>query len=533
MNRARRTQCGCIALVILFGLMPATGAEGRAAGSAPPSGGAEGGGPRSRLMVAGLYEADYARQEYFFLGARAADPGMEGLIGDEEAYWTQRLNLKPRFIVSDDMNLNISVDLAHGVWGLNDVGGGGDAGYLGRYYGSGGFFDLRLDWAYLAYRSNATGTRWYIGRQQFALGNRIVLDMDAPGIQVYRDFGLWNSSLGFGFAKQSGMTQWMPEDPEMPAGGQGTAANLLYAEWLGRSGGGGFLFNPFFVRYTDEGEEGEPTFLPHGQGYSDARFRPSISEATVFGFQTLLNRGVLHANLEFNLLSGKDHISRGNSGADELLDLNNGDLSGMNAFVDLSLQYPRLELGGTIGLGSGDPDPFRTEGNFNSLRTQGHFSVTEVWADGLAMDERGLAPGGLGNPFTRGYRGLENTRIMQGRVGFLIRPGMRLSASYSIIRATEELKPWHDADGDGVITPDEYGRDADRRAGVSTDLGNEINARLDWVLERNLTLSIRYGLFMPGEAAGFLINGTSKYLENAYELRAGVSVPIPEFSLGG
>lgn len=293
------------------------------------------------------------------------------------------------------------------------------------------------------------------------------------------------------------------------------------------------MFNPFYARYTDQGEDGDPTFLPHGQGYLESRFRPSISEATVLGFQTRMRRGALNLNLEFDHLTGQDRIRRDNTGYDELLDINNGDLKGMNAFADLSLQFRRLELGAAVGLGSGDPDPFRMEGNINSLRTQGHFSLTEVWADGLALDERGLAPGGLGNPFVRGYRGLENTRIMQGRMGLLVRPNMRLAASYSLIRATEEIRPWHDANGDGVISASEYGRDRYGVAGLSSDLGTELNARLDWILERNLTLTVRYGIFMPGEAAGYLINGTARYLENASELRAGVSVPIPEFSLGG
>ena len=69
--------------------------------------------------------------------------------------------------------------------------------------------------------------------------------------------------------------------------------------------------------------------------------------------------------------------------------------------------------------------------------------------------------------------------------------------------------------------------------GSAKDLGSEMDLRIDWTLEDKVMVYLRYGAFKPGVAAGYLINGTEKYQQKATELRLGVRVPIPEFSLGG
>jgi hypothetical protein len=46
-------------------------------------------------------------------------------------------------------------------------------------------------------------------------------------------------------------------------------------------------------------------------------------------------------------------------------------------------------------------------------------------------------------------------------------------------------------------------------------------------------VTLRGGSFAPGPAAGYLINGTMKFNKSPMGLRLDVTVPIPEFSLGG
>jgi hypothetical protein len=183
--------------------------------------------------------------------------------------------------------------------------------------------------------------------------------------------------------------------------------------------------------------------------------------------------------------------------------------------------------------GSGDFDPFAAEGNFNSLRTSGRWALTEVWGNGWTLQERGLAPTGLANPYVRGSRGLENTTLMQGALTFRLRSNLSLGGSYTILRSTEILKGWFDTNGDGRIQSGEYGKDATGTTAESKELGSEIDWRLDWTIQEKVELSLRGGLFSPGLAAGYLINGTAKHLEGPFLVHLGVRVPIPEFSLGG
>jgi hypothetical protein len=113
-----------------------------------------------------------------------------------------------------------------------------------------------------------------------------------------------------------------------------------------------------------------------------------------------------------------------------------------------------------------------------------------------------------------------------------------------LLRSTQAINSWWDEDGDGVISSvnahqlneyglDRYGKAPLYRGGQTTELGSEIDFRLDWTLRDRLTVTLRGGVFSPGAGAGYLINGTAKYLESVRGIRLNVTVPIPEFSLGG
>jgi len=533
----------------LAGLMVAWPVEAWAQGAQEkpaPSGDAPAAAPRSRLTLSGEFRSDAYRQEDFFLGARAADTLGSGTYGDDNAFWTQRLTLRPRLILSDDLNFNMSLDLAHGVWGIDNQPPDRDRpGFSNLYNNKSNSFHLQADWAFLSYRHRGTGTRWYLGRQQYGLGNLLVLDMDAPGLQVYKDLDRWHTSVGGGYAKMSEGTDGLVDadlwtGPGRPDSvGDGRDADLYYAEVRYQSPGRGLMLNPFLVYYIDRSNADGSTYLPNEQGFLDARFRPNISRARVLGLAARAERGVFRLEAEADLLQGVDRVNNLNSGAGEELGRNNGDLTGTNIFGRLTMNQSRLTLGAAFGFGSGRELAFdhTSEGNFNSLRTQGNFYLTEVWEDGLALDELGIVPEGLGSPFVRGYRGLENTLLFQVFGGFRLRNNLNVTGSYNIIRANEPVRAWHDRNGDGVISPsgDEFGYEANdpNRVSTATDLGTEIDARIDWTLDGMVQLSLRGGIFSPGLAAGYLINGTGAYQESAKEIRFGVRVPIPEFSLGG
>lgn len=533
MNPSLRSRRSFPAVLALVALVPMTAvAQGDSSrplpsGDAPP-------GPRSRLTMTGLYETDTYSEKNFFLGAR----GGAAQKGEFDAFWTQRLNLRPRFILSDDCNINLSVDLAQGIWGSDGqpLSGKGaaesaeatPAGIPSRP----AFLDLRLNRAYLALRHPGTRTRWYLGRQEFGLGNLLVLDCDAPGLQLYRDFGT-TASIGLGFAKETesgSLGDFRQVDGTQVT--EGRDADLYFAEWRKGRTDAGLHLNPFFVWYVDRGNASGTTWLPDGQELG-ARFRPHVTRAQVFGLAARYTGGRVGLEMEFDYLKGVDRIGNRDSGPNEAHDVNNGDLKGMNGYGRLTLRGSRLEIALTGARGAGDPDPFRDQGTLNALRTDGRWALTEIWGNGWTLAERGLAPTGLANPYVRGTRGLENTTLYQGALSYRLRPNLSIGASFSLIRATEILKGWSDVNGDGSISMDEYGIDPRGPKGESTELGSEIDGRIDWRVHRTATVSLRGGIFSPGPAAGYLIHGTAKYQESPFLLHLGVSVPIPEFSLGG
>ncbi len=528
------------------GLRAQEGGGGTPSGTAPA-------GLRSRLTLRGDFESDVFLQKNFLLGAESADSVSKSATG-YNTRWIQNLELYPRVILADNLNLNLDLSLAHGDWALDKSTQDQETPGLSDLFNSRtDYLHLRFYWAYLAYRNARTKTRWYIGRQKFGLGNLLVLDMDGDGVQVYRD--IKGSSLGLGYAKVlEGASSRGYAVPDTATRAQG--ADLGYAEW--RYGGEqrSLFLNPFLLWYADRaaGDSTKSSYLPDEAGSLDARFEPNISRATVFGLAGHLGRSLARLDFEGDMLSGKDRIKNENSGLLELHDVNNGTLKGTNIFGRLRVDLAKLTIGGVLLMGSGDDSLFSGNGNFNSLKNQGHFSVTQIWGHGLALDERGLMPEGLSNPYSRGYRGLDNTRLFQGNAAYRVRQNLRLFASYSIIRAAKALHPWKDLNGDGRITPGlvpgtpdslldtEYGRDyglvaygSGKKAprGASTALGSEMDATLEWTVDQNVILTLDAGMFNPEDAAGYLINGTAKYQKKVTQIRFGLRIPIPEFSLGG
>lgn len=484
-----------------------------------PTDGAPTTAARSRLTLRGTYEVATFAQSSFHLGG-----GPTGATStDDDAFWAQNLLLQPRLIISDNCNVNLSLDVAQGIWGLES----GTADDVSPYPQNTSLANLHLDWAYLAYRHAGTGTRWYLGRQAFTLGQGLVLDTDAAGLQVFGDLPRLGT-FGLGFAKvleAGGFSDANNLGPDsLRVGADGRDADLIFVSL--ESGPPNLAVRPFFVYYQDRSAGNGATLLPDGLPYAEARFHPHVTRATIVGAALELQRGLLHIEAEYDNLRGVDRIPNQGFGPDERNDVNNGDLTGSNLYVRAALGGPRAELGGVFAQGSGDPDPRSGEGNLNSIASDGSFALTEVWEDSVLPD-RGFYPGGLGSPLVRGYRDLENTRIIQGFAAFRPRPSLRVFASASLIRASEALRTWSDANGDGVLAPEEFGPDS------STELGSELDLVIDWDVDERVALELAVGRFLPRVAASYLLYGHGRAQDAATEIRAAITVPIPEFSLGG
>ncbi len=210
---------------------------------------------------------------------------------------------------------------------------------------------------------------------------------------------------------------------------------------------------------------------------------------------------------EGDYLTGRDDVDNiDHMGG--LLDINNGELSGWNAWVDATQKLDAgvpLRVGLGAGMGSGDDDPTSGKGNINRIETMGFWHLTNVWEDSVMPDIAGISAQGLGSPVSRGYRELENTTMAQGRVGITPHEKVDIELAYTWLQATQEVSGF---DVLGVPT-----------ARSSRSLGQEIDLDVGVKIHKGLSYKVLGGFFMPGDASGLLINGNTDALDAAWEIK--------------
>jgi hypothetical protein len=340
-----------------------------------------------------------------------------------------------------------------------------------------------------------------------------VLDQDGDGVQVTRPFRANKSRFTFDWTKQFEGADALT-DSAWAGGLNGKDADLVYADYSHTTGA--LTLNPYFAFYNDAGWEDGTTYLPNHLQYNLARFQPNVSRAAAFGLSFNAKHRSLTLKGEGAYLTGEDKVANTHSLAGQLLDVNNGDLRGYTAFADAKLAVGKNTFGVVFGIGSGDDDPMSGRGNIVRVRTQGFFYVNEIWEDSIMPDEAGITPQGLGSPGSRGYREFENTTLFQVNYARPLRKDLKLFLSGSYMRATEALRPWSDLNGDTFIGPGEFG------AASSTDLGTEADFLVDWDIMPNVVWTLRGGVMFPGDAAGYLLNGTNRFLDEPWEIRTTV-----------
>ena len=200
---------------------------------------------------------------------------------------------------------------------------------------------------------------------------------------------------------------------------------------------------PFLASYQDSGDSDGTTYLPNEIQYLRARFQPNVSDAVAVGLAWDGTAGPWTFKGEVDYLTGSDDVANLDSGPKQLLDVNDGDLSGYNLYLDVKRQIgpPSSKLGLVLGLGSGDDDPMSGDGNINKIRTNGFLYITEVWEDSVMPDEEGITPQGLGSPASRGYREFENTTLFQASYTWNINTKLTYLIYGAWIKATEKVFP--------------------------------------------------------------------------------------------
>lgn len=469
----------------------------------------------TRLKVGGLYTAWFQNQQDFFFGKTEYD----------DRYAVQMLRLNVSFAVTNFMRAVTRFDMAQGWWGVDNEDWRGDydpddnASLSSRFGNKDTNYGLHVDIGFLEFAFPETPVTARVGRMYYGLGNKLVLDSNFDGIQV--DFNTQVGKLGFAYAKVfEGIDGLSDLDLTDEGGPDAEDADLFYATFDRATEDGSLAYGLFGMYYMDNGDDDGATFMPNNIDYFRSRFTPNISTLGTIGLVlNYKNKGAgLNVLGEFEYLTGTDDVANVNSGPNQLLDVNNGDLSGYNLYVNASKSVgPKVNVGLVLGRGSGDDDLTSGKGNVNKLKTMGFFYVTEMWEDSIMPDEEGITPQGLGAPNTRGYRELENTTLIQGNVSFKPIPRLTLFGSYTYLMATEDIRGWGDANGDGVISPNEF-TDV-----TSSELGQEVDFVVTYNLYKPLELALRGGYFMAGDAALLLINGTPQYDTNPWELKAMVT----------
>jgi hypothetical protein len=465
--------------------------------------------PAMELTLGGFYQFDGYTQNNFFLGRRAS-----GLLSDRDDYMIQLFRLQPVISYGTGVRGILRIDLAQKIFGLdNEQRDTFRPGFSNLFNNKDTHFLVHLDWAYIELAPPQFGG-WMarLGRMKNQVGHLLVVDQNGDGVQAVKAFAGGKTSMTANWTKMWEGVDGLTDDRF--EGLDGRDADLFYVEVQHKAGG--FTLMPYLVFYSDRGHTDDRSYIPNYLQYNKPRFTPNINQAAALGFAW----NGAHKGIDFRgeavVLTGKDKIANVNSGPNQLLDVNNGDLSGYTFYADVKVPAGKGKVGGILGLGSGDKDPMSGKGNITKIRTLGHFYVTEIWEDSIMPDEEGITPQGLGSPASRGYREFENTTLLQLNYNLPVNRQWRVFTAASLIRATEALRPWRDVNGNGVIEPGEFGTESSR------DLGKELDFMIDWTLMPNVVWTLRGGYMWAGDAAGYLINGTNQFKTNPWELRTTV-----------
>lgn len=466
--------------------------------------------PKTEFKFNGVYTAWGQYQNDFLLGK--ADY--------EDHYIVQMLRLNFAFNYTENIKAVTRFDMGQGWWGVDNQ----EPSYLGN---SGAFdgkdtkYYLHVDHAYLWFKVPSLSSAFTVGRFNWSLGNKLVLDNNYDGISADVKVGE-ATSLKLGWTKASEGVNGISDLEKSAVDPKGSYdardANLFLASLTTKLGSTNLEF--YGAYYSDASVSDSTAYLVDGLYYNRPRFTPQVTSLAVLGVAGSSKFDAITLSYEANYLMGKDDINNtkfagklntSRVAIDPLkYDINNGDLSGYNIYAKMDYAVsPDVTLGVAAGMGSGDDDPTKGEGNVNKISTAGFFFLTEMWEDSIMPDEEGITPQGLGAPNVRAYRELENTTALQVNALFKLSPVWKLYGSFTYLMATQPVFAWTAAGPNLTKSAD--------------DLGWEVDLKTDYNIFSNLVFTYRIGYFKPGTAAMYLINGTDAFDKSPWEMKAEIT----------
>jgi hypothetical protein len=476
-----------------------------------------------KIDVNGVYNVWALSQNNFFFGYNelTKSPSKE-----KDDYFVQMLRFGLKLSdPKEDIRVITRFDLAQGWWGVDNAGN--QSFDNGQFYDKNTFFDVHIDHAYVD-----ASARFMAGRMNWAVGNQLVLDDDIDGAKFSYKIGSTEINLGFAkywesdrsaLLEAAGTTDTTMDPktntttqglPSLNDSGSSRDANLFLVQIIQKLGEKNHL-SLHYLLYQDKSTGDGTAFISNNLGYYGPRFSPQINTLNIGGISGEFNLAAITIKFEGDFLKGKDAILNTTYNSYNN-DINDGNIEGFTALLDTSYNIEKgTNFGVKLGIGSGDDDPSQGKGNVTKLKTQGFFYFTEVWEDSIMPDVAGISPQGLGAPNTRGYREFENTTAAQVYANLKINKWLGLFVSYSYLQATKDVIAWKDIQAGKTVA----------EAAKSKKLGQEVDAIVKFSVYDNLTLDVRGGYFMAGDAAVMLVNGTTKdadgngYAKNPWEIK--------------
>lgn len=470
----------------------------------------------SFLMAGLVFSADFKVNGVYTAWGQSQHNFSFGKAKYNDNYVVQMLRFKVQAAVNEHLRAVTRFDMAQGWWGVDNALKSklrtGTAGGSALFDFKDTNFLFHVDQAYLEFDLPEKPLTFRVGRMWYGLGNKIMVDNNYDGVQLDVK-GVLGKKISLSWAKVSEGVDGISDEKTLKPDGRGfhdgRDADLLTFNFNNEAKG--FNYNVYGLFYKDASIADTNAYIPDHLQFFKTRFSPQVTQLMAVGISGKFKKGKFSADFEADYLMGKDDIKNTDHGSNQMLDINEGDLSGFNFYLKFThATTDKLSIGGVFGMGSGDDNVTKGKGNVNKLRTSGFFYITEIWEDSIMPDEEGITPQGLGAPNVRGYRELENTTIVQLNATFKPIKKLTLFGSYNYIKATQPIPKW-DANGN----PD--------YSSTASDLGQEVDFRCSYKIYKELDFTIRGGYFMPGKAAGYLINGNDKYSDAAWELKSTIT----------
>ncbi len=254
-----------------------------------------------KVNVSGLYNATGYSQNNFNLGK----------TGYKDEYFVQMLRLRLSFGYGEHVKAITRLDLGQGWWGVDNIPPSYRIAFASALFDNKDTnYFLHVDQAYIWFDVPSLKAEFRVGRFNWSVGHRLVLDNNYDGIdatfQIAEGYALhlgW-AKISEGVASISDLPETKPDER---GNTDGRDANLVLASF--RFSRNKSALDTYFLYYRDGSFRDGVAYLIDGLYYNRPRFTPQVTKLFILGFSGKTKTGALKLEGEANVLFGKDEIA--------------------------------------------------------------------------------------------------------------------------------------------------------------------------------------------------------------------------------